>query len=433
MRARRLEPAVRSARSAGAVATVTVLLLVFLPGVAHAAQVRLVAPSGGVVDGPTDVVVGVRAQNVEAITRVEARLRRNGAAVGGSVELCRRSSCERDGDYAVSFDPSTGAPFAGRSLSNGSYQLRIRVERAVVGSQTEDLDLTVAAPGSPVSDLVADADGGEVELSWQRAPESGIEGYRVERAASAGSYATVDTAGPEANGFVDGGAPAGEQLYRVVTLRDDGRGGTLETPSSASSTTVRAPDDDGGGGNGPDDDGSNGDGSAGGGGGSGGGGSDGGGSDGGGSGGGGSGNGSGDGDGGSDTGPGGSASSGSPDLSSGAAPDDDGDADGPRSESPDVAERSPADAPTGERDEDGIPALAFDDPDYFDDELDYGEDGQGGSENDEEVVLSVPGFGGLSGFGGDGSGSRRMAVPIAGGLVLTGVGLHLWRWVKLPL
>ena len=71
--------------------------------------------------------------------------------------------------------------------------------------------------------------------------------------------------------------------------------------------------------------------------------------------------------------------------------------------------------------------------DVFRGELDFDGDGsREGGEDADEVVLSSP-SGGSGSFLGSGEEAERIAVPIAGGLLLTAIGLHLWRWLKVPL
>ncbi|MEX0836674.1 MAG: hypothetical protein WD010_11315, partial [Nitriliruptor sp.] len=79
--------------------------------------------------------------------------------------------------------------------------------------------------------------------------------------------------------------------------------------------------------------------------------------------------------------------------------------------------------------------------DIFRGSLDYGLDDPEAADargdapapgDDDEVVLSAPGNGAGS-FVGRLTDPNRIAVPIAGGLLMTAISLHLWRWLRVPI
>jgi hypothetical protein len=390
-------------RRIAAIITIATMVLLLAVPAALAAQPRVVEPSDNV-RGATDLRIQVTKESrVEPISRVRVRMRRGGETLGDWVEMACKQRCAEDETEQIwgpaddrKLDPATGAPFtSGGPLRNGEYVLQTRVERGRFldpVEATERIRLFVA-PSAP-ADVTAERDGAEVRLAWKKAPEPDIVGYRVERSSGNGfdEIATTSEAG-----HVDVPGP-GAHTYRIVSLRDDGRGGTLETASSE--REVELPDDaaDGSGNGGSGEGGGNGDGS---------------------------GNGEGgDGEGGNGDGEGG-----------------DGDGDGADGEMADTeasstGERarrssSPARAPSlGSDRSGGIPSVfgrtpETADPDAYSEELDFSQL-EGGEDPDDDVVLST---GGMFERMAD---SERIATPIAFGLVLTATGLHLWRWLRVP-
>ena len=222
-----------------------VILAAAVPSAAWAAEAALRAPADAVVTGATRLVVRVTTAAAERAERIEATLRHLDGEIAPDVRhpLCEDAEqCSRDqADYAIEFDPRTGAPFlpAGRPqiLANGDYVIRVVVTRTDdAAPQTIDLPLTLSAPGTAPADLQAAAQDGEVLLSWEPAPEPDVAGYLVERASDTG-WALVAEVPAEAVSVVD--VPGtGMHAYRVVTLRPDGRGATYETVSRETSVQV---------------------------------------------------------------------------------------------------------------------------------------------------------------------------------------------------
>jgi hypothetical protein len=420
-------------RRTAALAALVAALALLLPATALAAGATLRGPADGVVSGATSLDVRVTREAFEAISAIDLGLRRGGAPIEGSTtrRLCEGlrdcPNSDRSADFRVPFDPRTGSPFlpstAARMLPNGAYELRVSIE---IGRDTQErsLDLTLSVPPASPSDVRASAAGQQVTVEWGRASEPDLAGYRVERAAGSGSWSNRAQLGASSTAFADEPGP-GTYRYRVVALRPDGKGGTYEVTSREASVTVAEPprEDasqgrDGSGGDGIGDDGSDV-------------------TDG----------GRGDEDG---ARPDGDASDQGSDA--GSRDDDDrevaddgsaggngvGPAGGSGTRSSASTQRRSAQAPSFNLDRGGAntPALPWDDPEYFQEELAYDapetadpSERRTRSTDDGEVLLSFPGAGA---FGG-GTDGNRAAIPIAGGLLMTAMGLHLWRWLKVPL
>jgi hypothetical protein len=410
-------------RRTAALAALVAVLALLLPATAIAAGATLRGPADGVVSGATSLDVRITREPFEAISAIDLGLRRGGAPVDGSTtrRLCEGlrdcPNSERAADFRVPFDPRTGSPFlpsaAARMLPNGVYELRVSIE---VGPdiQERSLELTLSVPPATPSDVRASASGQQVTVEWGRAPEPDLAGYRIERASGGGSWSSRGQLGASSTAFADEPGPGGHR-YRVVALRPDGKGGTYEVTSRDVGVTVTEP---------PQDDASQGS-------------DDGYGSD-------------PDGSDQTGEGPDGDVSA---DGSFGAAGDgsdrdttDDtasgGDGAGLAGDSGTrsfgSSQRRSAQAPSFNLNRSGAntPSLPWDDPDYFQEELAYDAPGTADpseratrSSGDGEVLLSIPGVGA---FGGGADGNRA-AVPIAGGLLMTTMGLHLWRWLKVPL
>jgi hypothetical protein len=388
-------------RTAALLVLVAALALV-LPSAVLAAGAALRGPADGVVTEATTLDVRVTREPYEAITAIDLGLRRGDAAVEGSVtrRLCEGlrecPNSEGSADYRVPFDPRTGEPFLrpddARILPNGAYSLQVSI---TVGRDVQEhaLDLLLSAPPSSPADVRAAASGQRVDLAWRRAPEPDVAGYRIERAGEGGPWEDRGQAAASADTFVDEPGP-GTHRYRVVALRPDGRGGTYRAASREVGVTVEAPPADAAGGDEVSGEG------------------------------------------------GGAADDGSGEAAPADASGPDGDvADGDVAEA-DAPRRSGARSGASgrarlvpsvslERGGADTPPLPWDDPDHYEETLAYGgpdrEDPS--ADRDDDVLLSVPGLGS---FGG-GVDTDRAAVPIAGGLLMTAVGLHLWRWLRVPL
>lgn len=427
-------------------ALVAVLLLA-MPTAALAYTARLEKPANGAVTGTTEVHVRVSREFGDVGIR-GLRVRPAGGGELRGTE-CVSDCGGRHPTFSFSFDPRTGAPFGGGILPNGPYEFEGIISRELGARDTSigTFRLNLRVPGSAVGGLAATANGTAVRLAWSRAPEPDIVGYRIERCAGTcdggGNWRAIADALASASAFNDEPG-VGKHSYRVVTIRSGGDDGNIETVSSPVGTEIEPPaspppapgDGDGTGGTGGDETGGDGNGNGNGSGsGSGGGGS------------GGDGNGRGDGasrSGGEDRSVGTARTGDAPDLGDGEAPTAEA--------SPRAADARSADRSGGVRSGkapsvalgrggSGIPELPAI-GDIFRGELDYaaqdpeaasGTSGRdGAATSGDEVILSAPGSSSGS-FIGQLSDPNRIAVPIAGGLLMTAIGLHLWRWLRIPL
>jgi hypothetical protein len=399
-------------RTATLVVLVATLCLA-LPTAALAVGATLRGPSDGVVTGPTSLDLRIHREPFEAISRIDATLYRGGAPLDGSRarELCEGlRDCpngSREADYRIPFDPRDGAPFlanGGRTLANGPYELVVGIQ---VGQEVQQrpLPLTLSVPPAAPSDLRVSTAGTQVSIQWTRGAEPDLAGHRIERSSGSG-WARAGEVGGTAEAYVDEPGP-GSHRYRVVVIRPNGRGGSYEVTSAEVAATVDAPvtvDDRRG--EDPSDGRERGD----------------------------------------DSGPSedGRAGESEPlDLERSDADVDEGDGAqgddaraGSSRASGAAAPRRSFQAPSVNLDRDGAdtPPVPWDDPEYFQETLDYDDavaaaPREGGDDRDgNEVLLAVPGMGSLTG----GLDDSRFAIPIAGGLLMTAIGLHLWRWLKLP-
>jgi hypothetical protein len=394
-------------RRTAAIAALVAAFTLALPTAVLAAEVALRAPSDGVVTGPTDLEVRITREPFEAITAADAGLRRDGKPLDGSraVTLCDGwRSCansERSADHRIAFDPRTGAPFlpedAARILPNGPYELRVTMTVNNAPEQ-RSLELLLSVPPSAATDVQASAERGTVSLRWTPAPEPDVTGYRVERRSGSDGWTGVGDVSASASTFADEPG-AGTHRYRLVTLRPKGEGGTYEVTSSDTTVTVDPPPAGEGGARDRDRDEDD------------------------------------------------ATTEGGADGDDGAASDEDGvegEADGEAATASasgsrgagERSARSGLQAPTFQRGTARTPGMPGDDhdPDHFEETLSYDGDPIAADRPDRdadrgEVLLSVPGMGSFTGALDD----QQAAVPIAGGLLLTAVGLHLWRWLKLPI
>jgi hypothetical protein len=398
-------------RRTAALAVLVAAWSLLLPTAVLAAGASLRGPADGVVDGPTSLDLRVTREPFEAITAIDVGLRRGGAQVDGTrpQRLCEGfSDCpngQRSADYRIPFDPRTGAPFlpegSARILPNGPHELRVSIQ---VGRDVQDrsLELILSVPPSAVTDVRATAEDQVVALRWSKAPEPDVAGYRVERASDQAGWSPVADLAPSASSFADEPGP-GTFRYRLVTLRPDGKGGSYEVTSKDVRVTVTArpaeAGDDPRGDDGMDGEGRDGEAP-------------------------------------------GSVTDGvedADDLEGGdlessedLAADDEPSSGSGTGTATNRTARTGLQAPSFDRGGARTPTLPWDDPDFFQETLDYDDPiaaDRAGDEDRGEVLLSIPGMGALSG----GLDAHRAAVPVAGGLLMTTVGLHLWRWLKVPL
>lgn len=235
----------------GAVASV---LLIGSPAFAASARVQQPAAEA-TVSAPTPVRVSVSRALTDDVETVLVRLSQDGTSAAPGTEAARLTcleGCDRTSTDqvwgGVTLDPATPGAFGSSTpLVNGTWHLQPAVGGGSFGAGNRVL---VSYPGSAVSGLSAAGDGLDVALSWRRAPEPDVTGYRVERREGSGSWTNVARLGPFASSHRDTLPAAGDWSYRVITERPDGQGGTYTTPSITVDVAVEgeAPGDGDGGG-----------------------------------------------------------------------------------------------------------------------------------------------------------------------------------------
>ena len=375
------------------VVALAAVLLVASPGLASAFTVTLVAPEDGRVTGRTEVTVEVQRDATDGpVGQVRVRLPDGDPHVVDCTAACD----SRSPRFSFDLDPLSGAPLAPSPLPNGDLTVQLEgLERGLLEERWVTFDpqtLRLAVHSLGVRELTPTVeDDQRVRLDWRAAPEPDVTRYVVVRDGNT----EVAELRPDQTSFTESPGP-GAHTYQVRTYRPSGSDGSLETTSADVRVTVEPPPSD------PPTD--------------------------------------------VDPGvpdrpgtqeppPSGEQEAGAPDRpqddpSDGATPRDGSAGGTPRATPPTLDGRG-----------DPIPDVPEAD-DGFDEALDYDVDGSrdqaprsGSSDGrtgvvDDEVVLAT----------GDRDGSvlgtlrdpDRVAVPIAGGLLLTAIALHLWRWVKVP-
>lgn len=373
------------------------VLLVLPAGPATAASSTLVEPEGDVT-GPTPIRVQFeRDFNAEIVREVQAALRRDGQRLGERVQLQCEEGCEDPTAERVvfvlpggaSFRPGTGAPFGAEGpLPNGGYTLRVDLikDSRFQDDESFEHELHLAVPPSAPQGLEAIVEDAEVALSWAPSSQPDVDTYRVER--HDGEDWEELTSTSESSAVDEPGT--GEHRYRVVAQRPDGREGTLEAASEEVTVEVEAAADADDGGDGGDD--AEGD------------------------------DGSDDSEGSDDEDEDGEDERGEDDDAPSSGSSSDGGSGGTAR-----APRTDDDGPSGQ-----VPGLSDggedqEPPDDFEEELDYGELE---AERPDEVQVASPG--GWRGTVDRIFDAEQVAVPIATGLVMTATGLHLWRWLRVP-
>ncbi|MFP5310401.1 MAG: hypothetical protein ACLGIR_12600 [Actinomycetes bacterium] len=213
-----------------------VAALVALPATAWAAvtAVALSPGDGAVVDAPTDVVVEVRRELVDPeVTRVDLQLSSGGQRVAGTATValtclegqgCSGVQTRSARWGGVTLDPRTASPFrpASQPACNGRYDLDVRTSGPEGGFQRFATivlsDRRVDTPGS----FVADGEPREAELSWTAVPSPDAL-YRVERRpAGTTTWTQVALLPDDVTRYVDSPVDPGRWDYRVLASRGDG-------------------------------------------------------------------------------------------------------------------------------------------------------------------------------------------------------------------
>lgn len=205
-----------------------VLTASLLPAPASAdVRATLVSPGrDAVVSSPVELRVRVTRDVVDPnATQVQVRLSADGSsqAPGTSpITLACISGCgSTDALWGGrSYDPATSSPFGGGPGCNGRWYLQVAVDGGGFASGTP---IVASAPASPAADVRVAIDGRDAVVTWSRAPEPDVVGYRIERRGE-GSWSTAGEVASSAKRFVDEELDEGSYEWRVVTLRPDGRG-----------------------------------------------------------------------------------------------------------------------------------------------------------------------------------------------------------------
>ena len=237
-----------------AVVTAALAAVLTTAGPALAAtSANVVAPgAGAVLSAPAPIRIEVSRDLLDPSTsRVDVRLSADGqsAAPGtSSVSLdCTQGCNSTDSTWGgATVQPATTAPFGSRAVCNGRWYLQPSVNGGAYGSGAP---VVFSVPGSPVSGFSVTDEPGAADLRWDAATEPDISGNRIERSVVGGDWQPVVTVGGSQTSYTDDVA-AGDYRYRIVTLRPDGQvggqpaapctdsGQDLETISGTRSVTV---------------------------------------------------------------------------------------------------------------------------------------------------------------------------------------------------
>lgn len=211
---------------------------------------------GSIITSATAVVVAVQedgcggALEDPATASVDARLAtHDGQPFPGSHE----AALQRNGDCAdttrwggVSVDPAAPMAFFGSGaapMCNGRWRLQARADG---GSWGTGASFQVRRPPAAPADVAAQASGDLVKVTWTKNREPDLAGYRVERRYDGGTWLAAGSVAPSTTSLSDDDVSAGTWEYRVVALRPDGDGQQacqdtepdLETASASRQVTV---------------------------------------------------------------------------------------------------------------------------------------------------------------------------------------------------
>ncbi len=213
-------------------AALTALACALPAGMAHAAGVgQITSPvADAVVADPTAIVVEVtgntqRTSLFEPAPPHEVQIRlatpSGDQAMSGTepVAMTCETDCNATSTWtAPDLDPATLAPFADTPSCNGAYTIQVRVDG---GAWTGHGIHVARAPAAP-RDVSATAEVGEATVSWTAAGDPDVVGYRVQRRVDGGSWTTVATRSADARSLTDTDVDPGSAEYRVATLKGDG-------------------------------------------------------------------------------------------------------------------------------------------------------------------------------------------------------------------
>lgn len=248
----------RSGRRWAGLGLVAIWLLVTAPPAGAVSDFGIEAPSG-TVTGASAVAAFVEQNaaeaNTERIAAVESRFLQAGAQAGSTqgLELVSQEvhRAGRTSHYRAALDPFASRWTGGRPMANGSYRLQVRVISQVGAAPAQTSEwrerqvvLEVPPPQTTAAAKLVDPARRTIEVSWRPvgADLPDFVRYVVERSVNGGRWSevrriTAASAGSDVDTVDDG-----EYRYRVTVVRSSGSGGELSSPPSAPSTALRVGD-----------------------------------------------------------------------------------------------------------------------------------------------------------------------------------------------
>lgn len=209
--------------------------VVILPTAAAAdATVTYVSPTPDQqLDGPTELVVDVERRLIDPHPeQVQLRLSLDGTtplADLDPVALSCIGGCSGEPSVTVSrwggvqLDPADLSPFDGAPECNGRWWLVPEVTPGpTFRSSAAQGSFVVAEPAAAPADLTVAVEDRDVLLSWRPAAHDDLHSQRVERRSDGGAWTTIATLGATATSFRDDDLAPGQHDYRVTTVRPDG-------------------------------------------------------------------------------------------------------------------------------------------------------------------------------------------------------------------
>ena len=236
------------------------VLFMGIVGVVRAAPAMAVeewgvaAPSSGTtIRDRTHLSAFATAMPAERVEAVVLRLIGPGLAGAPTRELQFEAGTPDGGRSAwgIDLEPLASWAAGGGPMANGRYRIEVQVRSSLQGVPQEPtgwqghaIVLDVPPPATRVEVAVAAADARTFDVTWQPVSVPDFVRYEVERAAGLdGPWATVarvPAAG--ATELIDAVEEPGDYRYRVVVVRAGGDGGEATTASSPQAARMPAAD-----------------------------------------------------------------------------------------------------------------------------------------------------------------------------------------------